>query len=176
VPPGRRSPVSVTLRLPGISIGVNDVGALFKRGKDAGLFLLVSRACGLALDTAHARQNWDKPILWPPHALRHQLWYLRPSGHSGEALVISADNGLALDATRDTHDGRQTLLWEPHAQPQQRWGLEQSPDGVGYLLACAVNGHALTAAENAEPRWVPWLTDRDGSCRSNGSSSCRTAT
>src|SRR4051812_18623593 len=98
MPLGRRAKFKVELKLPLISIGVDDVGALFKRDKDAGPFMIMSRACGMALDTAFQVSHGGAPIVFPGHGQRHQLWYLRPSGHPQEILIVSAESGLALDA------------------------------------------------------------------------------
>ncbi len=148
------------IRLPGITIGAKDVGALFKQGHGAGPFLLISRCCGLALDTAFATDNGALPILWPPHGRRQQLWYLRPSGYRGEVLVVSAESGLTLDSTPNP-DGERPLLWEGHGEVWQRWVLRQAPDGIGYLLTSVLSGRVLMTSEEAEPYWHPWLADRD---------------
>lgn len=161
VPLNRGARISVELKLPGITIGTDDIGALFKRGVDAGPFLVASRVCGLALDTGFTTDNGAGPILWPIHARRHQLWFLRPTGHAGETLIVSADTGLALDATQEAEAGR-VLLWEANGAPWQRWSLQPSPDKAGYLLASVVDGRVLVANDNAERGWKPWLSDRDG--------------
>lgn len=163
MPLGRKPRVRVDIKLPGVTIGTDDVQALFKRGTEAGPFLITSRACGLSLDTGFANDNGAAAILWPPHGRRHQLWYLQPSGHKGQTMVISADTGLALDATREKASGRGVLLWESHGAEWQRWRLEPSADGCGYLLACVADGRILTASDDAQRGWVPWLLDRDGS-------------
>jgi Ricin-type beta-trefoil lectin domain len=149
------------IRLPGITVGTDDVGALFKQGRDAGPFLVISRCCGLALDTAFAIDHGSVPILWPPHGRRQQIWNLRPSGCEGQVLLVSAENGLALDSTRDPNGGK-PVLWEEHGEVWQRWSLQQSSDGVGYLIESALSSRVLAASEDAQPRWQPWLADRDG--------------
>ncbi len=158
----RRARVRVEIRLPGIAIGTDDVEALFKRGSDAGPFLITSRPCGLCLDTGFASDNGAPVILWPPHGRRHQLWYLQPTGRKGETLVVSADTGLALDATRGEAAGRGVVLWEPHSADWQRWRLEPAADGAGYLLVSAADSRVLTGSDNAERGWVPWMSDRAG--------------
>lgn len=93
----------VELRLPILVIGAEDIQIKFGRHrKVAGPYLIISRACGLALDTGNESEPDKWPILWPPHAERQQLWYLRPTGMIGEFAIVSAANGLALDATRQT--------------------------------------------------------------------------
>ncbi|MEU7866438.1 RICIN domain-containing protein [Dactylosporangium sp. NPDC049140] len=153
----------VELRLPGLAIGIDDVQTVFKRQpKVAGPFLIVGRACGLALDTAFAVDNGSWALTWPPHAHRHQLWYLRPSGVAGEVSVVSAANGLALDSTVETSGDIHPVMWEPNGEPWQRWKLEEAPDGAGYLIQSSHSRRYLTLNEDAEPRWSPWFEDRHG--------------
>src|ERR1700733_7256104 len=86
----------VELHLPGLVIGVDDIkmtglGRRFRRAKSAaGPYLITGRASGLALDTALQFDQGHRVATWPPHALPHQLWYLRPSGIKDEAAIISA--------------------------------------------------------------------------------------
>jgi hypothetical protein len=150
------------IRLPGIMIGTKDVRALFKQGRNAGPFLLVSRSCGLALDTAFAVDNGALPIMYPPHGRRQQLWYLEPSGYTGEIHLVSAESGLALDSTVDPN-GDKPLLWERNGAAWQRWTLHQAPDNVGYLIMSTLSSRALVANESTQPHWNPWLEDRSGS-------------
>ncbi len=161
MPLGRRGRVKVELKLPLITVGTDDVGALFKRGEDAGPFAVTSRACGLALDTGLGSDNGTRPLLWPPHARRHQLWYFRPSGHKGEVLIISAESGLALDAETSGNPGRNPVLWEPHGEAWQRWTLQQAPDGIGHIIGTVAGGHVLESREEAERSEQPWLAPRD---------------
>jgi Ricin-type beta-trefoil lectin domain len=151
--------VNVTVKLPVINIGVDDIGALFKRGAEAGPFLIVSRASGLVLDTAFGTNNGDGVVLWPPHGRAHQLWYLRPTGQRGQTF---AENGLALDATREPAAWAKPLMWEPNAEPWQRWRVDPSPDESGYMIECAEGGCLLECSEDAERLWSPWLADRHG--------------
>lgn len=156
----RRPRVYAEVRLPGIAVGTDDIGALFKRGRDAGPFLIISRPCGLALDTAFATDN-DSPVtLWPPHGRRQQLWYLEPSGYDGEVLIISAESGLALDATRNP-DAEKTVLSEKSGEVWQRWTLQRVPDGAGYLISSALSAHVLASSEDAANGWEPWMSVRD---------------
>jgi hypothetical protein len=61
---------------------------LQKKQKQAGPFLIIARACGVAFDTAHATNPGGPVILYPPHGLLHQLWYLRPAGTEGEFVTV----------------------------------------------------------------------------------------
>lgn len=159
--PPRKPRVSVELRLPGITIGTNDVQALFSRGRDAGPFLIIARQSGLALDTGFSAVP-GKPLLYGAHGRRHQLWYLRATGHRDEAMIVSADSGLALDGTHDPHDGQVVLLEEPHGETRQRWALSQAPDGVGYLIACVSGSRVLDVGQTPEEGWNPWLWGNHG--------------
>ena len=155
------SPVKAELRLPGLSVGTDDVRTLFKwRSKASGSCMLINRACGLALDTALRTELGAAPHMWPPHAFQQQLWELRPSGTAGEVLIVSVANGLALDATRPTTGDIKPVMWETHGEPWQRWRLENSPDGIGHLIQSAHNRQYLTINEAGEPRWQPWFEDR----------------
>ena len=152
----------VELHLPMLVVGAEDIQVKFGRHhKEAGPYLIIGRACGFAFDTAYATGPGHGLILWPPHALRHQLWYLRPTGTTGEASVISAANGLAIDATEETADPK-PVMSEPTNSLRQRWRLADSPDGAGYLMQSVHNGLYLTVSEDAEPRWRPWFTPRHG--------------
>ncbi|HET9383163.1 MAG TPA: RICIN domain-containing protein [Streptomyces sp.] len=121
--------------------------------------MIIARDCGLALDTALGNQSGNRPHLWPPHADRHQLWFLHPSGVPGEVLIVSAANGLALDSTTDSH-APELLMWEPHAEPWQRWRLRKSPDGAAFEVQAVHSQRFLTASEAAERKWRPWFKDR----------------
>lgn len=153
--------VSLAIRLPLLTFGIDDIGTIFKRShREAGPYLLIARACGLALDTAFGVELGNKPHLWPPHGLRHQLWYLRPSGVSGEVIIVSAVNGLVLDSTRNITDDPHPVMWEQHGEPWQRWRLTDVPDGGGYLLQSVYSTRFLTANERSERGWEPWFEDR----------------
>jgi hypothetical protein len=154
--------VSIRIGFPGISIGLENItlSAWWKKKTDpAGPFLIIGRACGLALDTAWRNQQGDEPHLWAPHAERQQLWLLRPSGVKGEVLIVSADNGLALDSTRDTQKPN-LLMCEPSTEAHQRWRLKKSPDGAAFEVEAAHNQRLLTAAADFKPTWKPWFDDR----------------
>jgi hypothetical protein len=111
----RRPKVKVEVRLPGISIGTDDIGGVFGARTERGPFLIISRACGMALDTGGENDDGSIATVFPVAASRRQLWYLRPSGHAGEVLITSADNGLALDATRPGGRG-----FESRRSPSQK--------------------------------------------------------
>ncbi len=157
----RRPKVKVEIRLPGISIGTDDIGGVFGSRTERGPFLIVSRACGMALDTGGENDDGSIATVYPVAASRRQLWYLRPSGHAGEVLIVSADNGLALDATRP-EDGGKPLLWEPHGAPWQRWTLEPCPDGAAFYVGSVAHQRVLVMSHDAEPTWQPWLEERQG--------------
>jgi hypothetical protein len=154
--------VKVELRLPGLAIGVDDIRTVFSRAKGmaSGPYLIINRACGLALDTAFATELGSPVTVWSPHGLQHQLWQLRPCGTAGEVVIVSVANKLALDATVPTSGDIHPLMWEVHSEPWQRWRLEDAPDGIGYLLQSAHNRRYLTISEGAERGWGPWFEDR----------------
>jgi Ricin-type beta-trefoil lectin domain-like len=155
------SPVKVELRLPGLSIGTDDVRTVFRRKtKTSGPYLIINRACGLALDTVFATDPGAIPHMWPPHGQQHQLWDLKPSGVASELLIASLANGLVLDSTTPTTGNIKPVLWEIHGEPWQRWRLEDSPDGVGYLIQSVHNRQYLTVNQDAEPTWNPWFEHR----------------
>lgn len=109
------SPVKVELRLPGLSIGTDDVRTVFRRKtKASGPCLIINRACGLAPDTAFGTDLGALPHMWPPHGLQHQLWELKPSGVVGELLIAAVANGLALDSTTPTTGDIKPVMWEIH--------------------------------------------------------------
>jgi hypothetical protein len=81
-----------------ISVETDDILSLFRRRRTSrGPFLLIVRGRGLALDTAFGMEG-DNPILWPPHAQPHQLWYFHRTEYRDELQIVSVANGLALDA------------------------------------------------------------------------------
>lgn len=161
----------VELHLPGLVIGVDDIKMTglsdwFARPKHVGPYLITGRASGLALDTGLHNDPGHRVATWPPHALRHQLWYLRASGVKDEVRIISAANGLAIDARRETSDGSQPRMNELNAEPWQRWRLEPTADGIGFLIKSPHNGNYLTLWEKARDQldkpWHPWCSAREG--------------
>jgi hypothetical protein len=157
----RRPKVKVEIRLPGITIGTDDIGGVFGSRSERGPFLIISRASGMALDTGGRNEDGSIATVYPTDAGRRQMWYLRPSGHVGEVLIVSADNGLALDATRP-EDAGDPLLWEPHGAPWQRWTLTLCPDGAAFYVESVGRDCVLVMNEDAEPNWQPWLEPRRG--------------
>src|ERR1039458_6676011 len=123
------------------------------RAGDLGPYLIISRACGLALDTGNQSEPGNWTILWSPHAERQQLWYLRPTGVIGEFAVVSADNGLALDATRETIGDIHPVMSEVKDEVWQRWRLEDAPDGAAYLLQSAHSRRFMTVNHDAGQTW-----------------------
>ncbi|MET9346147.1 RICIN domain-containing protein [Streptomyces termitum] len=149
------------LRFPVITFGVEGVSfpvGRKRRNAPAGPFLLIARDCGLALDTALGTRAGDKPHLWPPHADRHQLWFLLPGGAPGETLIVSAANGLALDSGADSGQP-ELVMWQPHREPWQRWRLQQSPDGAAFSVEAVHSRRFLTADDRSERGWRPWFED-----------------
>jgi hypothetical protein len=144
----------IELRLPILTIGAEDIQIKFRRNrKAAGPYLIISRACGLALDTGNQSEPGNWTILWSPHAERQQLWYLRPTGVIGEFAVVSADNGLALDATRETIGDIHPVMSEVKDEVWQRWRLEDAPDGAAYLLQSAHSRRFMTVNHDAGQTW-----------------------
>jgi len=104
------------VRLPGLSIGIDDVRTVFRRrAKTSGSCLIINGSCGLALDTAFGTELGAVALMWPPHGHQQQLWELRPSGIAGEVLIISVANGLALDATTPMTGDIKSVMWKPTA-------------------------------------------------------------
>jgi ricin-type beta-trefoil lectin protein len=159
------------LHLPGLVIGVDDIkltglSLRFGRAKPAGPYLITGRSSGLALDATLQYDQGPRVVSWPPHALPHQLWYLRPSGVKDEATIISAASGLAVDSTRETSGDIHPVTWEPNGEPWQRWRLEPAPDGIGFLIKSPHNGNYLTLSQEArnhlDPPWPPGFAPREG--------------
>jgi hypothetical protein len=155
----------VELHLPGLVFGVDNIEltglkSRLERDKPANPYLITSRSSGLALDATEQHGQGHRAATWPPHALSHQLWYLRPSGVKGEVTIISAASGLALDATPETSGDIHPVLWEPNGNPWQRWRLEPL-DRIGFLIKSPHNGNLLTITEEArwhlDPPWAPWF-------------------
>ena len=157
----------VELHLPLLVIGAEDITVKFgrRRLRKAGPYLIIARACGLAFDTAFASSPDSEVTLWPPHALLHQLWDLRPTGVAGEVAIIAATNGLALDATKETSGDLHPVMSEVNSEPWQRWRLEDAADGAGYLLQSVHSRRYLTVSEDTQPKWSPWFEDRHGQLR-----------
>lgn len=155
------SDLKIELRLPFLTIGIDNIRTVFRsRPRAGGPCLIVNRASGLALDTAFHTHLGGAAHLWPPHGLPHQLWELKPSGTTDEVLIMSVANGLVLDSTVPTAGDVKPVMWETHREPWQRWSLENSPDGVGHLIRSAHNRRYLTANEDSQPGWQPWFEDR----------------
>jgi hypothetical protein len=156
-----RAKIKVEIRLPGITVGTDDIGGVFGSPRRRGPFVIISRACGMALDTGGGRDDGSIATVHPVNAGRRQLWYLIPTGHAGELMIQSADNGLALDATRPGDDGK-ALLWEPHGGAWQRWTLTSAPDGAAFYVGSVAHERVLVVSDNTEPNWQPWLEERHG--------------
>lgn len=161
----------IELHLPGLVFGVDDIeltglSRRFERDKPAGPYLITGRASGLALDATEQHYQGHRVATWPPHALPHQLWYLRPSGVKDEVTIISAARGLALDSTPDTSGDIHPVMWEPNREPWQRWRLEPAPDGIGFLIKSPHKGNFLMLSEEArwhlDAPWAPWFAPREG--------------
>ena len=149
--------VAVSIGVPGITVRFDEISLPARRKKKAdpaGPFLIIARECGLALDTGRRSQAGAQPLLWPPHADRHQLWQLQPSGVAGEVLIVSAANGLALDST-DRLQEPDLVMWTPNRETWQRWRLEKAPDGVAFSIQSVYNRRCLTAGEELKPEGCP---------------------
>ena len=161
--------LSVELGLPLLRIGVADIkltrGRRRSGAKGVGPFLIVSRQCGLALDTAYGMENGSPVWMWAVHGKLQQFWSLRPAGKDGEFSVRAEMGGLALDATTDERGADAPFLWTPHGAPWQRWRLSDTPDGVGLFIQSVYSGAYLTMNAAGENGWIPWLStgldDRD---------------
>jgi hypothetical protein len=146
---------------PGLVIGIDNIKMpARKRRNIVGPFLIIARACGLALDAEGGLDPGNIPHLRPPHAQPYQLWLLRSSGHEGEAIIQSSASGLALDSRRPEKHWVQ--LREREEEAWQRWRAIDSADGVGYLLQSTHNGKFLTANDKSVSGWCPWFENRHG--------------
>ena len=144
--------IRLKIGFPGIvSVETDDVLRLFRRPRTSrGPFLLIARARGLALDTAF-RAEKGNPILWPAHAMPHQLWYFHKTEHRDQFEILSVANGLALDAQRGDDIPRPTVMWSRHGQAQQRWRLRPTDDGAACFIESVRTGHVLDAPWEAGP-------------------------
>jgi hypothetical protein len=158
-----RFTVGIKLPIPVLDIGIEDIRINLKRkprDTEAGPFLIVSRACGLAVDTLPgARSSW-MPELRLAEGRRSQLWFLRPSGVANEVLLASAECGLVMDMGRNP-DEPLLVVWETHRAAWQRWVIEGTPDGVGCLIRAVHCSRYLAVDERGAPEWKPWLEGRD---------------
>ena len=169
--------VEADLRLPfpGLVIGVDNIRMPTRKRKNvAGPFLIIARACGLALDAEGALDPGTIPHLRPPHGQPHQLWFLRSSGHEGEAIIQSSASGLALDSRRPEKHWVQ--LREKDEEAWQRWRVLDAADGVGCLLQSTNTGKFLTASSESVSGWCPWFGTEAVICLSSGSSPHHIAT
>lgn len=148
------------LHLPFFTIGTDYV-ELRKRRKNEPpeRFALVSRRCGLALDSDGSVISGQRPALRHPTGQRSQLWFTKPSNVHGEVLIISAGNGLALDTTEHADD-QHIYVFTPHGEAWQRWRLEPAPTGFAYLLRSAHSGRCLSAGSQSKAGWRPWFEAR----------------
>lgn len=155
----------VEFHLPGLTVTADKVELKVprRRSKQSGPFLMVSRASGLAVDTARAREPGHLAVGWPVHGLRHQLWYLVPAGRRDEVVVKSADTGLVLEAQRSPNDPH-VAMEEASGEPWQRWLLRPTPDGIGYSiqsvhtrLYLAISMAATEAAASGNAPWGVWF-------------------
>jgi hypothetical protein len=159
--------------LPGLVIGVDDIeltglSRRFGHGRPSPEvpYLITGRASGLALDATEQHHQGHRVATCSPHALPHQLWYLRPSRVKDEATIISAASGLAMDATRETSGDIHPVMWEPNGEPWQRWRIEPAPDKIGFRIKSPHNGNLLTLTEEArlhlDNPWAPWFASPVG--------------
>lgn len=136
--------IRIKVGFPGIvSVETDDVLRLFQRRRASrGPFLLIARGKGLALDTAFGAEG-DNPILWPAHAMAHQLWYFHKTEHKDQFEILSVANGLALDAQIGRDIPRPVVMWSRHGQTHQRWRLRPTDDGAACFLESVRTGHVL---------------------------------
>jgi hypothetical protein len=147
-----------------ISVETDDVLSLFRRRRTSrGPFLLIVRGRGLALDTAFGMEG-DNPILWPPHAQPHQLWYFQRTEQRDEVQIVSVANGLSLDAKIGRETPRQAVMWSRHGQSHQRWRLRPTDDGAACFIESVRTGQVLDAPWEAGPEThtPPVLYERHG--------------
>lgn len=93
----------------------------------------------------------ETPILWPAHALPHQLWYFQKTEHPNQYLIVSVSNGLALDARTGREVPRQPVMWSRHGQSHQRWRLHPTDDGAACFVESVRTGHVLDVPWEAGP-------------------------
>jgi hypothetical protein len=134
----------------GILSVVGVLGFFRRRRAPRGPFLLIARNRGLALDTAFGMED-DNPILWPAHALPHQLWYFHKTGYADQFLILSVANGLALDAQAGRDTPRPAVMWPRHGQAHQRWRLRPTDDGAACFIESVRTGQVLDAPREAGP-------------------------
>lgn len=162
--------IGIKVGFPGIFVvETDDLGSFFRRRRTSkGPFLIIGRERGgLAIDTAF-RQSGGHAILWPAHALPHQLWYFRRTQYDGEYLIASVDNGTVLDAGAGSEMGRPLVMWSQHGAPHQRWRLLPTDDRTAYVIESVATGHVLDIPPDAGPEtkttpvlWEPhWGTNQ----------------
>jgi len=157
--------IRVKVGFPGIlSVETDDVLKLFQRRRTSrGPFILTIRGRGLALDTAFGMEG-DRPILWPVHAMPHQLWYFHRTDHADQFQIVSVANGLALDAQTGRETPRKAVMWSRHTGSHQRWRLHPTDDGAACFVESVRTGHVLDAPWEAGPetRTPPVLYEMHG--------------
>jgi hypothetical protein len=157
--------IGLKIGLPGIvSVETDNIFKFFQRRRESrGPFLLIVRSAGLALDTAFGSEEHN-PILWPPHAELHQLWYFRKTDYRDQFEIISVANGLALDAHRNNKASRPAVMRSRHGTNHQRWRLLSTADGAACLIESVSSGHVLDVPWEAGPetRTPPVLYSRHG--------------
>lgn len=151
----------VEFHLPGLTVAADKVEIKMprRRGRRVGPLLIVSRASGLALDTALHRDPGTRVIGYRQHSARHQLWYLSASGRKGEVVIASAENGFVLDCDRESSDPH-LLQREAEGEPWQSWTVEAAPDGIGHTIRSSHSRYYLALGDEAEERWSPWFAER----------------
>jgi hypothetical protein len=136
----------ISVNLPNLVVNANDISLNFSRRKHGGgqgPFLIISRACGYALDVGFSPGPG--------------------SGKAGEVVLASAASGLVLAAlpTRKSRDDWPVLVEAEKYSKWQRWHLEPSPDSAGHLLRLSGSALCLTMSADAKREWRPWLSPRD---------------
>lgn len=155
----KRHSVDIRVGVPGLTVGTKVAVPARRRGS-TGPFLLVARACGLALDTALPDGPGQPPNVWPPHGEPHQLWYLDHE-KDGFVRIRSASNDWFLDVGQDPSAKHPFLAFEGHRERWQRWMIEPvEGDGMGVRIQSVYTRRLLTAGAEFERNAKPLLANK----------------
>ena len=99
-------------------------------GAESGLFAIVSRASGKALDIAGATQNGAPVMQYGSYSSSGrppgQHWQIRPGGAPGSGIfvIMSVSSGKVLDVPAfSTQDGTTIDQWDLNGGDNQHWQL-----------------------------------------------------